>query len=65
MASITYLTYYDVINEQKARALMEACAHAIAETNPTQLYFLSPRPGDHWRPGSPFTTSFVRYRSLS
>ncbi len=40
MASITYLSYYDVINEQKTRALMEACAQTIAQTKPTQLYFL-------------------------
>jgi len=36
----TYLSYYDVINEQKTRSLMEACAQAIARTTPDQLYFL-------------------------
>ena len=40
MAGTTYLSYYDVINEQKTRALMEACAQAIAQTSRSQLYFL-------------------------
>ncbi len=40
MPKVTYLSYYDIINEQKARSFMEACAQAIAQTNPDQLYFL-------------------------
>jgi len=40
MSQVTYLSYYDAINEQKARALMQACAQAIEQTKPSQLYFL-------------------------
>lgn len=40
MGPIVYLSYYDVINEQKAKSLMEACANTIAQTKPSQLYFL-------------------------
>ncbi len=40
MSKVTYVSYYDVINEQKTRSLMEACAQAIAKTAPDQLYFL-------------------------
>lgn len=40
MTSSTYLSYYDVINEAKARAFMAACAEAIAKTQPQRLYFL-------------------------
>ena len=40
MPAVTYLSYYDVINEAKARALMAACAEAISTTKPERLYFL-------------------------
>lgn len=40
MSAVTYLSYYDTINEQKARAFMEACARAVVQTKPSQLYFL-------------------------
>jgi ATP-dependent Clp protease, protease subunit len=36
----TFLSYYDGISDQKSRSLMEACAQAIAQTSPEQLYFL-------------------------
>ena len=35
-----YISYYDVINEQKVRGLMQACAEVLAQHKPTQLYFL-------------------------
>ncbi len=40
MPKITYLSYYDVINEQKTRSLMAPCAEAIKQTSPDELYFL-------------------------
>ena len=40
MGTTVYLSYYDTINEQKTKAFMEACANAIAQTAPSQLYFL-------------------------
>jgi ATP-dependent Clp protease protease subunit len=36
----TFVSYYDTINESKARAFMAACAEAIAQTKPERLYFL-------------------------
>jgi len=40
MPRVTYISYYDAVNEQKSRSFMQACAHAIAETTPDQIYFL-------------------------
>ena len=40
MNQVVYVTYYDVINEQKAKAFMEACAQIIAQATPSQLYFM-------------------------
>ncbi len=40
MGPVAYISYYDAINEQKAKSLMEACANVIAQTKPGQLYFL-------------------------
>ncbi|GKS59298.1 hypothetical protein YTPLAS18_28250 [Nitrospira sp.] len=38
--SIAYVSYYDNINEQKAKSLMQACAQVLTQTNATKLYFL-------------------------
>ena len=35
-----YIAYYDVINEQKTKSFMEACAQVITQTQASQLYFL-------------------------
>ena len=40
MPTTTYISYYDAINEGKAKAFMAACAEAIAQTRPSRLYFL-------------------------
>lgn len=40
MSQTVYVSYYDVINELKARALMALCANIIAQQTPGQLYFL-------------------------
>ena len=40
MPSTTYITYFDAIDEAKAKAFMAACADALAQTNPSRLYFL-------------------------
>lgn len=45
MNPIAYLSYYDSINEQKAKALMQACGQVIAQVKPSQLYFLFSSPG--------------------
>ena len=39
MATV-YISYYDSINEQKAKSLMAVCADVIAHQNPDRLYFL-------------------------
>jgi len=35
-----YISYYDAINEQKTRGVMQACGQIIAQTKATELYFL-------------------------
>lgn len=40
MNPIVYVSYYDAINEPKAKAFMQAAAQIIAQANPGQLYFL-------------------------
>jgi ATP-dependent protease ClpP protease subunit len=40
LATVTYISYYDAITESKARGFIQACAEAIAQTKPGQLYFL-------------------------
>lgn len=40
MNQTVYISYYDVINDQKAKALMALCANVIAQQNPDRLYFL-------------------------
>lgn len=40
MSKTVYISYYDSINEQKAKALMQVCAQIITQDQPTQLYFL-------------------------
>ena len=40
LSSTTYISYFDVINEAKAKAFMAACADAVAQTRPSRLYFL-------------------------
>ncbi len=40
MSATVYVSYYDVINEQKAKAFMQACAQIVPQDKPAQLYFL-------------------------
>jgi ATP-dependent Clp protease protease subunit len=40
MNQTVYISYYDVINEQKTKSLMALCADIIAQYNPGRLYFL-------------------------
>ncbi|MFA6148942.1 MAG: ATP-dependent Clp protease proteolytic subunit [bacterium] len=40
MNQTIYVSYYDSINEQKAKALMALCADIIAQHRPSKLYFL-------------------------
>ena len=40
MGQTVYISYYDVINDQKAKALMALCANVIAQQSPDRLYFL-------------------------
>jgi ATP-dependent protease ClpP protease subunit len=40
MAQTVYISYYDVINDQKTKAVMAVCANVIAQQNPDRLYFL-------------------------
>ena len=35
---IVYLSYYDVINEQKIKSFMAVCANIIEQTKANQLY---------------------------
>jgi ATP-dependent Clp protease protease subunit len=40
VGTVGYISYYDAINEQKAKSLMEACARFISQAKLTQIYFL-------------------------
>ena len=40
MNQTVYVSYYDVISDQKTRSLMALCANIIAQHSPGQLYFL-------------------------
>ena len=40
MTQTVYVSYYDVINDQKTKALMALCANLIAQHNPERVYFL-------------------------
>ena len=40
MHQTVYISYYDAINDQKAKSLMALCANIIAQHNPGQIYFL-------------------------
>ena len=61
MGGTTYITYYDAINEQKAKALMALCADVIATQKPDRLYFLFSSPGGSVSAG---VTLFNYLRSL-
>lgn len=45
MPGTAYISYYDAINEPKAKALMAASANVLAQTKPERLYFLFSSPG--------------------
>ncbi len=38
--TVAYVSYYDVINEQKAKSLMQASAEILTQTRATKMYFL-------------------------
>jgi ATP-dependent protease ClpP protease subunit len=45
MPPTVYLSYYDAINEEKTKRLMEACAQLLHNDRPEELYILFSSPG--------------------